>query len=138
MKSQHHTLMGIGLVAVLAICVVTTQPWAAVAGTQDSRVGEAQHSHATEAQHSHAGEAQDHFHALVEQLDLNEDQQHALSEPFHEAFAAMQKLHELHGVIAAKLTEEQRGKLAEMIHEMLGGAAAEQMHEHGAPHEAHR
>ena len=129
MRALHHTMMGVGMFAVLAISVVAIQPWIAAA--------EAQHSHASGAQDDHATEAQDHFHALVGQLDLTEDQQHSLAEPFQEAFAAMQKLHQLHEVIATELTDEQKNKLAQMIHEMLGASFAEQMHGHDAPHEAH-
>ena len=56
----------------------------------------------------------------------------------------MQELHRLHGVIAEALSEEQREKLAEMVHEMMGGGmhrgdeyhdAVGQMHGHGDVHE---
>jgi hypothetical protein len=63
-----------------------------------------------------------HFHALAEHLELTPEQQQTLAEPFNEAFAAMQRLHQLHGEIAAELTDEQQAALAEMVHEMMGAA----------------
>ena len=129
MRAVHQTMMGIGIFAILAISAVVIQPWIAAA--------EAQHRHSEEAQHAGAAESQDHFHELVGQLALTEEQQHSLAEPFQEAFEAMQKLHSLHDVIAAELTDEQKGKLAEMIHEMLGASFAEQQHGHEAPHGGH-
>jgi hypothetical protein len=145
MKTLHNTLLGIGLVAVFAIAVVSIQPLIAVAEAQhtptaearDSRPAAAQHPHDGDGQHGQASEAAEHFHALVDQLALSEQQQHALAEPFQEAFAAMQKLHRLHDVIAEELTSEQREKLAAMIHEMLGASFREQMQGDDAPHGGH-
>ncbi len=130
MKALHHALMGIALVAVLAISVGAIHPWISAA--------EAQHGDAAERQHGHAAEAQDHFHELTAQLELTTEQQHSLAGPFEEAFAAMQELHRLHEVITDELTDKQTEKFAQMIHEMLGASFAEQQHGHDAPHEGRR
>jgi len=135
-------MMGIGLVAMLAFAVMAAQPWVAVAEAQHSHASEArhdpaeggQHTHGEEAQHGHASAAAEHFHALIEQLALTEAQQDAVAQPFQEAFAAMQKLHEMHAVIAAELTDDQRERLAEMIHEMLADSFGQEPSGHDAPH----
>jgi hypothetical protein len=134
--------MGIGMVAMLAFAVVAAQPWVPAAEAQHSHAWDAQHDpaeggqhpHGEEAQHGHASAAAEHFHALIEQLALTEAQQEAVAQPFQEAFAAMQKLHQMHDVIAAELTGDQRAKLAQMIHEMLAASFGQQASGHDAPH----
>ena len=49
----------------------------------------------------------------------------------------LETLHHAHGAIVEHLTDEQKQKMAEMIHEMLGASLAGQMHEHGTVHEGH-
>lgn len=79
------------------------------------------------AQHGHGqghGDAMDpeaHFDKVASHLELTDAQRDKLREPFHEAFAAMQELHRLHGVIAAELTDDQKHALAQMIHEAMSG-----------------
>jgi len=94
-----------------------------------------------------AGQADDpeaHFAKFVEHLELTDTQRDALAGPFQEAFAAMQELHRLHGVIAAELSDEQKEKVAQMMHQAMGGGMHMEhegmhgeggMHEHGEMHE---
>ncbi len=89
-----------------------------------------------EAQHGHSADPQDHFTDIAERLDLTAAQRETLEEPFREAMAAMRELHRLHDVIARDLTDEQKNKLAQMIHHAMGGSASKhgQGHYGGARH----
>ena len=114
MKNLHRAMMGVTFVAVLAVSVAMIQPWALAEVPQ--------HGHGAEAQHGEAASAEDHFSVFAAQLELSAEQQHALAEPFSEAFAAMQQLHHLHEVIAEQLTDGQQEKFGELVHEMLGAS----------------
>ena len=129
MRALHNTMMGFGLAVVLAVSLGAIQPWTPVA--------EAQHGQHADAQHGQMTDAQEHFHMFAEQLELSDEQQHAIAEPFHEASTAMETLHHTHDAIVEHLTDEQKQKMTEMIHEMLGASFAGQAHEHDALHEAH-
>ena len=105
MRTLHRAMMTVMLAAILAV-----------------GVGEAQHGHSTDPQ--------DHFTDIAERLDLTAAQRETLEEPFHEAMAAISELHRLHDVIARDLTDEQNNKLAQMIHDVMGGSASK----HGQGH----
>ena len=126
MRALHRTMMSVTLAALLVFAVGAIHPWSAAL---------AQHGHESATQHGHEGTTQhgdaaqheatspeEHFHAVLEHLELTEAQQEVLAEPLHDAFAAMQELHRLHEVIVAELTEEQQKTLAEMVHSMMGTA----------------
>jgi hypothetical protein len=115
MRNLHRALMGVTFVAVLAVSVTMIQPWALAAVTQHGDGAGAQHGH-------QAAGPEDHFSAMAAELELSAEQQHALAEPFAEAFAAMEQLQHLHEVIAEQLTEAQQEKFAEMVHVMMGAA----------------
>ncbi len=114
MRNLHRAMMGVTFVGALAVSVAMIQPWAVAAV--------AQHGHGTEAQHGEAANPEDHFSMFAAELELSAEQQHALAEPFSEAFAAMQQLHHLHEVIAEQLTDAQQEKFAEMVHERMGAS----------------
>ena len=88
------------------------------------------------AQHGHS-DPQAHFDKVAERLSLTASQREKLAQPFHQAFAAMEELHRLHEVIAAELTEEQKGQLREMIHTMLSHSPSEG-HDHARDANGHR
>ena len=96
MQTLHRALMGLTLAAVLAAGLGTVGIF--------GQAAVAQHG-----QHDQQGQA---------------DQRETLAGPLREAFAAMQELHRLHGVIAAELTEEQQAKMNEMVHGMMGAGMA--------------
>ncbi len=125
MKTLHHAMMGVTMIAILAAAAGVIHPWATTA--------EAQHS--ASRQHGEVDDPQEHFAALADMLTLTAAQREALQAPFAEAFAAMQQLHQLHDVIAAELTDEQSEVFGNMIHK----AMAEQMghHEDQADHRGH-
>lgn len=136
MKTLHKAMMGMMLIGALTVSLGMVNPTLLPAWAQHAQHGEAQHPEHGEAQHGQHGQhgemqhhdtsdAREHFHVLAEQLELSEDQMHALAEPFHEAFAAMQQLHSFHAVMVEHLSDEQQAKFAEMIHEMLGDAFGE-------------
>lgn len=114
MRNLHRALMGVTFVAVIAVSVAMIQPWALAAVPQ--------HGHGVEAQHGEAANPEDHFSMFAAELELSAEQQHALAEPFSEAFAAMQQLQHLHEVIAEQLTDGQQEKFAALIHEMMGAS----------------
>ncbi len=120
MKTLHRALMTGMLTAVLALAVGAMHP--------GSLVAEAQHGH---GQHGTADDPQAHFDELAKHLELTADQREAITAPFTQAFAAMQELHRLHGVIAAELTPDQQQKLAKMMHEAMGNSMSAERH-HGA------
>ena len=132
MRTLHRAMMGVTLAALLLFAVGAIHPWSP-ALAQHGHEGATQHGHDGAAQHE-ATSPQDHFHAMLEHLELTEAQHEVLAEPFQEAFAAMQELHRLHEVIVAELTEEQQKTLAEMVHSMLGAAPTDR---HGEGEEAH-
>ena len=114
MRTLHRTMMIVMLAAILAVGVGAVPSW----------------SFTAEAQHGHAAEPKTHFDEIAERLELTAAQRETLAEPFHEAMAAMQELHRLHDVIARDLTDEQKNKLAQMIHDVMGGSASK----HGRDH----
>ena len=128
MRTLQHAMMTLMLAAVPAVAVGAMQPW--------SLAAEAQHGQAADTQHGHAADPQAHFDEVAGRLELTAAQREALAEPFDEAFAAMQELHRLHDVIAAELTDGQKEKLAQMIHEMLGASFSAQ--QHGQRHHGER
>ncbi|HSF15776.1 MAG TPA: hypothetical protein VLK65_09490 [Vicinamibacteria bacterium] len=87
-------------------------------------------------QHGHS-DPEAHFDKVAERLSLTTAQREKLVQPFHQAFAAMEELHRLHEVIAAELTEEQKGQLREMIHTMLSHSPSEG-HDHARDPHGHR
>ena len=112
MRKMPRAIMAAMLAVVVAFAVGALQPWSLTA----------------EAQHGQADDPQAHFNQIAERLELTVAQRETLAKPFSEAFAAMQQLHRLHDVIAADLSDEQKAKLARMIHEALDGSM---------PHEGH-
>ena len=112
MRILGRTIMTVMLAAVVALAVGVHQPWSLTA----------------EAQHGQTDDPEAHFNNIAERLELTAAQRETLAEPFREMFAAMQQLHRLHDVIAADLSDEQKAKLARMIHEALDGSM---------PHEGH-
>lgn len=112
MRTLHFAMMGVMSVAVLAVALGATHFLPLTA----------------EAQHGHGAEPQSHFEAVAGMLELTADQRQALAAPFQEAFAAMQELHRLHDAIAAQLTDAQRDKLREMVHERMGEAFSTHAH----------
>jgi hypothetical protein len=121
MKSLHRALLGVALIALLAISLGFAQPWMSVA----------------EAQHGHGAGAEEQFDAFATHLELTDVQREALAAPFREGFAALQNIHRLHGLIVAELTDEQADQFAEMVHEMVGASFAGEGHEtegHGGLH----
>ncbi|HXV63621.1 MAG TPA: hypothetical protein VEK15_23170 [Vicinamibacteria bacterium] len=90
-----------------------------------------------EAQQGHMSDPQAHFDKIAERLALTASQRESLAQPFHQAFAAMEELHRLHDVIAAELSEEQKGQLREMIHAMLSHSPSEG-HDHARDPHGHR
>ncbi len=120
MRNLHRAMMGVTLVAILALSVAMIQPWALAAVPQ--------HGHGGEAQHGEAASPEDHLSAIAAHLELSAEQQHALAEPFLEMVAAVQQLQHLHVVIAEQLTDGQQEKFAEMFHEMLGASMSAHGH----------
>ncbi len=117
MRMIHRALMGGAIATGLVFAVGAIHPGHAVLAQH----GNAQHGHDGAMQHE-AASLEEHFHAMIEHLELTEAQHTTLAEPLHDAYAAMQELHRLHDVIAAELTEEQQKRLAEMVHSMMGSA----------------
>ena len=76
----------------------------------------------------HQDDAAAHFEAIAQRLALTQDQREQLLQPFHEAFAALQQLHDLHAVIAAELTDGQRRDLADLIHESMAASTSHESH----------
>jgi len=112
MKTLHHALMGVTMIAVLAAAVGVIQPWAPTA--------EAQHG-----QHGGGGEAidpQEHFAAWASELELSAPQREVLEATFIEGFAAMGELHRIHGAIVGELNDLQKEKFAKMVGGMMGGS----------------
>jgi len=128
MKTLHHAMMGVMMLAVLAAAVGVIQPWAPTA--------EAQHG-----QHDADGPAidpQEHFAAWAAELELSEPQREVLTTPFVDAFAAMGELQRLHGVIVSELNEMQKEKFAQMLGQMMTamhGEAGESGRHQGQGHQ---
>ena len=118
MRTLHQVMMGVTLVALLAVSVAFIQPLAVAAVPQHGQVG--QHGDAGGAGRE-LGTPEEMFAMFSTHLELTDEQRHAVAEPFAEGFAAMQELHRLHEVIAAELTEEQQETFTGMIHEMMAG-----------------
>lgn len=114
MKQLHYAMMGVMLVAVLALALGVTQPLMNVA----------------EAQHGHGAGVQEQFDTFATHLELSAEQKEAISAPFHEGFNALQNLHRLHGMIDDELSEAQQEQFATMLHEMLGASFAGNGHGH--------
>jgi hypothetical protein len=127
MKALHTALMGTLIVGMAAVALGTIHPGIGVAT--------AQHGHGSAGQQDEAQDPAAHMEHLATQLELTAEQREQLAEPLHAAFAAMQELHQAHAVISEGLTEEQRTRMAAMMHEMMGGMMGGDMHEDGAHHE---
>ena len=131
MRTLHRAMMGVMAVAILAAAVGVMHPWA--------RSAEAQHGDSR--QHGQAEDPQAHFAAMADMLSLTETQRATLSDPFMEAFAAMEDLHRLHEVIVGELTAEQTQTFADMVHQAMAGAMGGGMdhdEEHAEEHADHR
>jgi hypothetical protein len=127
-------MTGLALVATLIVSLGILQPEVVSAWAQHgndagrhpaiAHEGHAygQHGQHGAMQHGDMSDPEAHFRAVAERLALTAGQREVLAEPFTEAFAAMQRLHELHAAIAAELTDEQKATLATMMHEMMGHA----------------
>ena len=120
MRALHRAMTSVTLAALLVFAVGAIHPWSPALAPHGHE-GTTQHGHDGAAQHE-ATSPEDHFHAMLEHLELTEAQHEVLAAPFKEVFAAMQELHRLHEVIVAELTEEQQETLAEMVHSMLGAS----------------
>ncbi len=129
MQTLHRALMGIALAAVVAAGLGTAGFYGHAALAQHGQHGQNQ------ADSGAAGLAE-HFHRMLDELALTSEQREKLAEPLGQAFAAMQELHRLHGVIAAELDEEQVAKLNEMVHGMMGAGMASDDHD-AEPHGGH-
>jgi len=137
MRALHNSMVGFGLAVVLMVSVGAFLSWTPVAEAQSGQHPEPQHGQPAEGQHGQMSDAQEHFHMFAEQLGLTDEQQHSIAEPFHEATAAMETLHQAHDAIVEHLTDEQKQKMAEMIHEMLGAQFSGEAHGSGTLHEGH-
>lgn len=122
MRTLHQTLMGLTLVGLLCAGAGFLIPGGATAT--------AQHGHPAQP------EAQAHFDAMVEQLELSDDQRAAIAPLFGRGYTLMLELHEIHASMAAEMNEEQRERFAQMVHDMLGGPIAPP-HGEAGPHPAH-
>lgn len=121
MRTLHRALIAVALTAVVVAGLGALEPW--------NHAALAQHG---QPQHEGAGDSQDHFDVVATRLELTSDQRQALAGTFEEAMAAMQELHRLHDVIAAQLNDGQKEKLAELMHEAMGGSTTHQSHrDHG-------
>ena len=125
MRTLHQALMGMTLIALLA----------AGAGFlhQGGQTAIAQHGHAEQA------EAQAYFDAMVQELELSDEQRAALAPLFGRGYSLMLELHQVHAAMAEEMNELQRERFAPMVHDMLGGTGESMHSEHGAtqhsPHE---
>jgi hypothetical protein len=120
MRTLHNTLMGLTLGALLLAGAGLLIP-----GTPQAL---AQHGHTEQA------EAQAHFDAMVEQLELSDEQRAAIAPLFGRGYSLMLELHQIHAAMAAEMTGAQREQFADMMQHMLGGSM-EALHEDGAMHE---
>ncbi len=104
MKSLHHAMMGVALLAVLTVALGITQPW----------------TPAAQAQHGHGLSTEEQFDAFATHLGLTDEQRELVAAPFREGLGALQNLQRLHGLIVAELTEEQQDQFVGLIHQMVG------------------
>ena len=112
MKTLHRVLMTGMLAALLAVGVGAVNPSLVTAEAQHGQAGH----------HAMTTDAEAHFGQLAERLELTPEQRDSLRGTFDEAFAVMQEMHRLHGVIEAGLTSDQNTKFMDMMHEMMGGS----------------
>ncbi len=112
MKSLHHAMMGVALVAVLTIALGVMQPW----------------TPAALAQHGHGASTEEHFDAFAAQLGLTAEQRELVAAPFQEGLGALQNLQRLHGLILAELNDEQQDQFTDLIHQMVGSSFGGQGH----------
>ncbi|NKB87260.1 MAG: hypothetical protein GKS06_03445 [Acidobacteria bacterium] len=125
-RAFHRALMGGLLLAVLATGVGVMQPWAGTASAQ------------------HGGDHQttpaEHYTAIAGYLELNEEQEDFLRGPVMNALQKMEELGQLHAVIAAELSEDQKTKFAGIVkgtlEASLGGGAGHdgEAHHDGGHH----
>ncbi len=106
MKSLHHAMMGVALLAVLTVALGITQPW----------------TPAAQAQHGHGLSTEEQFDAFATHLGLTDEQRELVAAPFREGLGALQNLQRLHGLILVELNDEQQEQFTDLIHQMAGSA----------------
>jgi hypothetical protein len=120
-RNLHRVLMGGLLIATLAVAVGVLQPTSLTAQAQD-------HGH-------QAGEPAEHFAMIADMLELDEAQKEELLDPMTRVIANLDELAQLHGLVAAQLTDTQKeqftGMLIQTVTERLGAA----MPHHGSGHQ---